>query len=111
MIDKLTKKQREAVEFLEAEGFKVFTSAHLEDVIELRSGIRHRRTWRRSGTYDLVLALRSVGGPQVAEKPAPQVAEKPAPVKKPVVNRDMTDAVIPNNHLAKKAPKKGKGAR
>lgn len=104
MLDKLTKKQRDAVEFLESEGFKLFTSAHLEDVVEIRSGIRRRRTWRRAGTYELVLAIRSVEAVEAAE-------EKPAPIKKPVVNADMTDAIIPNNHVRKKAAKKRKGAR
>lgn len=49
----------EALELLDASGFKIFMEAKLEDVREI-TGRRHR-TFRNEGRYDLVAALKKAG--------------------------------------------------
>lgn len=64
MSEKLSNKVRAAIQVLDDEGFEMFTSAKLEDVIELKSG-RRRRTYRNSGRYDLIIAKKKC--PEVPE--------------------------------------------
>lgn len=89
-----------AIELLEAAGFEAFTAAYLGDVVELRTGAR-RRTFRNQGRYELVLALRSLPDEKMAA-PKKAAPEKKEPVKAPVVKPDLSDAVVPNNHVKPK---------
>ncbi len=78
-----TAAEKRALATLVKRGFEAFAEARLDDVRELETG-RRRRTFRNSGRYDLVLALRHAAPKAEDPGPDPEVeAGKPDPTEDP----------------------------